>query len=73
MSRHKYKTKLIPYRDLRDGYVFRRKERGDQGGRLYTKVCDAFSIDMRTDKDAIFLHHELVEPLYPNGNMEKVL
>ena len=53
------RTNKIPYRELVDNYIFKRK------GRVYTKVCDAFSVDERTGKDAIFLHHELVEPLYP--------
>ena len=57
--------KLIPYSQLRDDYTFRRLER-NKGLRVYTKVCDAFSIDERSQKDAIFLPHELVEPLYPS-------
>ena len=56
--------KLIPYSQLRDDYMFRRLER-NKGLRVFTKICDAYSIDARNGKDAIFLPHELVEPLFP--------
>jgi hypothetical protein len=57
--------KLIPYSQLRDNYVFRRLEKG-KGLRVFTKVNDAYSINARNGKDAIFLPHELVEPLFPS-------
>lgn len=55
---------LVPYRELQDYYVFRRFIYGE-GYRIFTKISDAYAIDDRTGKDSIFLHHELVEPLYP--------
>lgn len=60
----KRKDNLIPYRELQNHYVFRRYIHGE-GVRVFTKVSDAFAIDEKTGDDAIFLHHELVEPLYP--------
>ena len=62
-SRH-HKPRLIAYSALRNDYVFRRLDR-KQGLRCYAKVCEAYSLDIRSGKDAIFLPHELVEPLYP--------
>ena len=65
-TRHrKTGVKLIPYSQLRDNYMFRRLEKG-KGLRVFTKVNDAYSIDARNGKDAIFLPHELVEPLFPS-------
>ncbi len=51
--------KLVSYKDLRDCYYFK------QNGRVYCKVSNAFAIDARTDKDAIFSLRDKVEPLYP--------
>ena len=55
----KRKNNLVPFREVKEGFVFQRKNR------TYLKVCEAFSVEEETGKDAIFLHHELVEPLYP--------
>lgn len=71
------KPHLIPFSQLRDNYMFRRLERVniEQGDsrvrervkvlRVFTKINDTHSIDARNGHDAIFLPHELVEPLFP--------
>ena len=71
MSKFKYKhssteyQKTVAYADLKDMYMFLRRDY--QGGyRVYTKISAAFAIDSRSGKDAIFLPHERVVPLYPS-------
>jgi hypothetical protein len=57
--------KTVSYHDLKDLYMFLRRDY--KGGyRVYTKMCDAYAVDDRTGKDAIFLPHERVVPLYPS-------
>lgn len=63
-KRNLQKPKLIPYSQLRDDYMFRRLER-NKGISVFTKVCDAYSINARNGNESIFLPHELVEPLFP--------
>lgn len=69
MSNVKFKSneyqKTVSYSDLRDLYMFLRRDyKGEY--RVYTKMCEAFAIDSRSGKDAIFLPHERVVPLYPS-------
>ena len=56
--------KPIYYKDLRDCYVFRMRDKNGDS-RIYTKVTDSNAIDDRTGKDAIFAGLDRVEPLYP--------
>ena len=57
--------KTVPYSQLRDLYMFLRRDHNGQY-RVYTKMGEAYSVDDRTGKDAIFLPHERVVPLYPS-------
>ena len=56
--------KALTYRELRDCYVFRQRDK-EGLSRIYTKVTDACAIDERTGKDACFAGLDRVEPLYP--------
>lgn len=62
---YKKKGKAVPYRELRDCYTFKYFDKKAGGERIYTKVNNAFAIDERTGKDAIFAGNDRVIPLYP--------
>ena len=52
------KSKLIPYKELRDLYYFK------MNGRVFLKMGNSHAIDQRTGKDAILHLNDKVVPLY---------
>jgi hypothetical protein len=52
------KSKVVPYKELRDLYYFK------MDGRVFLKMGNSHAIDQRTGKDAILHLNDKVVPLY---------